>query len=205
MAIIPKVKTVLLDAGHGIETAGKRSPVWGNGEQLLEYEYSRQLMFGIAHFLDEEGIPYRIITPDDHDIPLKERCEIINRIVNRDRLSYLLVSIHCNASDGRGTGWEAYTSIGKTTADIFTNIFYEEACKALPHFNIRVDNSDGDPDKEANFYILKNSLCPAILTENLFMDNEKDCKYLLSNEGFEKIVMLHVNAIKRCVDYTPRR
>ena len=33
---------------------------------------------------------------------------------------------------------------------------------------IRKDNSDGDPDKEYNFYILKHTQCPAVLTENFF-------------------------------------
>jgi N-acetylmuramoyl-L-alanine amidase len=28
--------------------------------------------------------------------------------------------------------------------------------------------SDGDPDKEANLYVIKNTKCPAVLTENFF-------------------------------------
>ena len=62
---------------------------------------------------------------------------------------------------------------------------------------IRKDLSDGDPDKESNFYILKNTKCPAVLTENLFQDNKEDVAFLTSQEGIRAIVNLHVEAIKK--------
>lgn len=72
---------------------------------------------------------------------------------------------------------------------------YDKASKYLKGWKIRADVSDGDLDKEENFYILKNTACPAILTENLFMDNEKDCAFLLSKEGQQVIIDMHVAAI----------
>ena len=48
---------------------------------------------------------------------------------------------------------------------------------------IRKDMTDGDPDKESGFYILKHTKCPAVLTENLFQDNKEDVGFLLSEEG----------------------
>ena len=47
---------------------------------------------------------------------------------------------------------------------------------------------DGDPDWEENFYILRHSLCPAVLVECFFMDNKNDQKYLLSNSGRESVI-----------------
>ena len=38
-------------------------------------------------------------------------------------------------------------------------------------------------------------MCPAVLTENMFMDNEKDCKFMMSSEGIETLAALHVDAI----------
>ena len=35
---------------------------------------------------------------------------------------------------------------------------------------IRTDMSDGDRDWEEDFYILRKSWCPAVLTENFFMN-----------------------------------
>jgi N-acetylmuramoyl-L-alanine amidase len=37
--------------------------------------------------------------------------------------------------------------------------------------------------------------CPAVLTENLFQDNEQDVEYLLSDEGKAAITQLHVDSI----------
>ena len=36
------------------------------------------------------------------------------------------------------------------------------------------DNTYGDPDIEKDFYIIRHTSCPAVLTENLFMDNRED-------------------------------
>ena len=55
--------------------------------------------------------------------------------------------------------------------------------------------SDGDPDFEASFYILKHTLCPAVLTENLFMDNQEDCAFFLSPKGRQAIIDLHIDGI----------
>ena len=38
-----------------------------------------------------------------------------------------------------------------------------------------------------NFYVVKNTMCPAVLVENLFYNNKEDIKILMSEEGREKI------------------
>ena len=55
---------------------------------------------------------------------------------------------------------------------------------------------------KANFAILRRTNCPAVLTENLFQDNKEDVKILLSPEGEQKIINLHVNAIKKYIAET---
>ena len=52
----------------------------------------------------------------------------------------------------------------------------------------------------SNFYILKNTPCPAVLTENMFQDNKEDVAFLKSEEGKEKIVQLHLNSIKKYLE-----
>lgn len=76
-------------------------------------------------------------------------------------------------------------------------MFCLEAEKAFPQFRMRFDHSDGDMDKESQFYILRNTHCPAILTENFFMDTEKDCRYIMSEEGRDAVSQMHVEAIKQ--------
>ena len=56
-----------------------------------------------------------------------------------------------------------------------------------------------DPDQEADFYILRHTLPPAVLVENFFMDSRADCDFLLSPEGQEAIVNVLVAGICRYV------
>lgn len=67
---------------------------------------------------------------------------------------------------------------------------------------LRTDYSDGDPDIEKPFYILKHTYCAAVLTENGFMDSEVSLSFLESEEGKKAIVALHVEGI---IDYIETR
>ncbi len=92
-------------------------------------------------------------------------------------------------------GWTGYTSRGQTAGDRLADCLYRAAALWLPGHKLRKDYSDGDPDWESDFFILKNTLCAAALTENLFHDNSDDCLFLESDEGRRAIVALHVEGI----------
>ncbi len=64
---------VLLDNGHGKETAGKRSPVWGDGSQLFEWEFNRDIVRRIAEKLEADVIPYRVLVPEETAIQCNKR------------------------------------------------------------------------------------------------------------------------------------
>lgn len=189
---------IILDAGHGEETPGKRSPVWPDGRQLFEHEFNLDIVKRII----EAGLPADIleIRPDGHDKPLKERVSQANAWYRRDNgfEKTLYVSVHANA--GGGTGWEVFTSEGETESDKYATIFFEEMEKEFPDMPFRKDISDGDVDKESQFYVLRNTSMPAVLTENFFMDTlDPDCEILFSEEGREKIANAHIEAIKRII------
>ena len=188
---------VILDNGHGVDCAGKRSPVWPDGSQLLEWEFNRDIVSRLSEMLVRSGIPYEVLVPEMSDVPLTERCRRANGIYDREAGNCILLSIHGNA--GGGTGWEAYTTRGVTKADAFASLLYDEAEWefARDGWRIRKDFADGDADKESDFYILKHTKAPAVLTENFFMDNERDCRLMLSAEGRDRIARVHFNAIKR--------
>ncbi len=184
---------VLIDNGHGSNTLGKRSP----DGRLREYAYTREIAQRLEMELRKRGIDVERIVKEEIDVPLAERCRRANEYKASEAI---LISIHCNAA-GNGSdwmqarGWEAWTSIGKTKADKLATSLYEAAEECLPGMKIRKDMSDGDPDKESGFYILKNTKCPAVLTENLFQDNREDVDFLLSEAGKRAIVNLHVKGI----------
>ncbi len=190
----------LLDNGHGIDTPGKRSPVWPNGSQLLEYYYSREIVKRIHDALIRHEINSIILIPEIIDIPLEERCyRADDHLIDGP---CLLISVHVNASPQEsrrpGDGWEIWTSKGETVSDIMAEYFCDAALKHLVDFRMRFERTfPGDGrDKDGNFKILRNTVCWAVLTENLFMDNEKECKYLLSDAGKQAIVDLHVEAMR---------
>jgi len=66
------------------------------------------------------------------------------------------------------SGWEIYTSKGNTKADKLATCIYNAAKNNLKGKKLRTDFSDGDADKEADFYVLTHTKCPAVLTENFF-------------------------------------
>ncbi|MCO6367853.1 N-acetylmuramoyl-L-alanine amidase [Roseivirga pacifica] len=184
---------VIIDNGHGINTPGKRSPIRPDGSQLFEYEFNRSIAAMVLHELEHLGIPYLQLVPEIEDISLRERCNRAN-IFYENHPDSFLVSIHANA--GGGTGWEVFTYTGQSESDIIANVFAEMAKLHFPNFRMRFDCSDGDPDKESQFYILKHTKCPAILTENFFMDTPKDLDFICSYSGRKRIATMHVEAIK---------
>lgn len=188
---------ILIDNGHGAETRGKRSP----DGRLLEYRENRIIARGIVDALTARGLDASLLVPEETDIPLPERCRRVNewcRQLGKDNV--LLISIHCNAA-GRGDrwlsarGWCAYTTHGNTRADALATSLYTAAQAHLPGQRLRTDYTDADPDLEKDFYLLRHTNCPAVLTENLFMDNHDDCAFLLSEAGQSAIVNLHVDGI----------
>lgn len=188
---------ILIDNGHGHDTPGKRSP----DGKFREYAYNREIAKRIVADLIDRGHDAELIVPEDNDISLEERVRRVNKIcLASDPSCVILVSIHVNAA-GNGskwtnaTGWSAYTCKGQTASDKLAECLYEAATKNFPDRRIRTDYSDTDPDWEENFYILRHSLCPAVLTENFFMDNKSDLEYLQSRAGKQTVIDTHVEGI----------
>ncbi|MEY8587935.1 N-acetylmuramoyl-L-alanine amidase [Phocaeicola sartorii] len=188
---------ILLDNGHGENTPGKRSSVWPDGSQLIEWQYTREIAMMVEHMLRKEGVDVERIVRENLDIPLRERCRRVNEICKEvGTQNCLLISIHCNACNGNARGWEVHTYLGQNKSDEYATVFWYTAKELLGSITkMRGGWSDGDPDWDSNFAILRDTKCPALLTENLFMDNEEDCRFLLSSEGKLAIATLHAAAV----------
>lgn len=194
---------VLIDNGHGEETPGKRSPKWKNGTQLFEWKYTREIAAEVVRQLRLQRIDARLLVPENNDISLGERCRRVNRLCDAvGKQNVFLCSIHCNASaEGKATGWEIHTYTGQNISDVRAKAIWETAKVILTGVtNMRGDWSDGEPDWDSNFAILRDTNCSSVLTENLFMDNEKDCKFLLSDNGKKAIVDIHVQGIIKAIN-----
>ena len=188
---------ILIDNGHGIQTKGKRSP----DGKFLEYAYTREIARQVVSELKNKGYDAELLVPEEDDIPLSERVRRTNAHCQAfGKSNVILISIHVNAAgDGskwmNATGWSCYTCKGQTESDRLATCLYDAAIKNFPDKRIRTDFSDADSDWEEGFYILKKSLCPAVLTENFFMDKLSDRDYLQSEVGKQAIVDTHIEGI----------
>ena len=189
---------ILIDNGHGLNTPGKRSP----DGKLLEYAYTRELARRIVSILKSRGYDSELLVPEDDDIPLSERVRRTNAHCQAlGKSNVILISLHLNAAgDGskwmNATGWSCYTCKGQTESDRLADCLYKAAEQILENQVIRTDYArDGDPDWEENFYLLRKTLCPAVLSENYFMDNKSDLEYLQSRAGKQAIIDTHVEGI----------
>lgn len=191
-------RLILIDNGHGRETPGKRSP----DGKLVEATYTREIASKVVYGLRKLGYNAELLVPEIYDVRLLERVHRVNvKCQSLGRENVLCVSIHCNAAGNgkewlKATGWEIWTSPGKTESDVLADHFVTMAKRHFEGQTIREwKKVDGERDKEARFTILTDTLCPAVLTENFFMDSKKDVKYLQSDEGRSAVVRCHVDAI----------
>lgn len=188
---------VILDNGHGRDTAGKRSP----DGRLREYAYTREMARRIAQDLKRQGIDVSLLVPEDTDVPLKERVERANRIYAETGKQAILVSIHVNAAGNGSTwfsarGWSVFVdpAASQDSERLATSI-----AEAAGNIGLTVRRETGGRNYwVSSLYICKHTNCPAVLTENLFQDNREDVDYLLSDAGKQAIVRLHVKGI---IDY----
>lgn len=190
--------TVILDAGHGgmidgvYQTAGKRSPIWDDGSQYFEGVGNRQIVDKLTKKLTAEGI--NVFNPNDSekDMKLSERVSIINNeIKSNPDTEFIGISVHSNAfRDGRANGWSVHVSNNCSVDSLIM------ADSSMNQMKVEFPDSLNRGVKRNDFYILRNTICPFILTENFFMTNEKECKeILMTQEGQDKIVKLHFDFI----------
>lgn len=196
---------VMLDNGHGSNTAGKRSPLFEDGKtRLFEYKYCRDIVKKIDEQLRKEGYQTYIVTPETTDTTLGARVRRANdKYASAKKLgkTAFLVSVHNNAA-GSGSwmnaqGWSVFVSpnASKNSKNLGGYLF--DAAKEL---GLKTRQpTQKEKYWTANLYICKNTNCPTVLTENFFMDNKKDCEYLLSEKGINDVVKIHVEGIKNYI------
>ena len=193
---------VLIDNGHGKNTKGKCSP----DKRILEWEYCRELACRLYEKLLLEGIQAILLVPEEKDVSLSERVRREKKITKEAKKAgkeTCFISLHLNAAGGDGKwksarGWTCWIA-QEASADSkkLAQLLYAEA---------EARNLQGDrcvPKTKywtANYTVCTDTSCPAVLTENLFQDNLEDVEYLLTEEGKNTLVDLHVAAIKKYIN-----
>ena len=193
-------KVVILDNGHGKNTPGKRSP----DGLFFEWEWTRSFVRLLKSELELLGYTVFDIVPEDDDIGLSKRASRANAIITEYGAgNCIFISVHNNAAGTSGwsnaTGWECFTTVGQNNSDRLADCL----CAACEDVGIRLrsDMTDGDKDKEDNFTVIYKTNCPAVLTENMFMDNKKDIEFLTSEDGINRLLNLHLIGIQQYFGY----
>ncbi len=173
---------VFINPGHG----GKDPGAVGNG--LREKDIVLKIARKMVDQLKIYDVEVKMFRSDDTYYTLEQICNEANRW-NAD----LFVSIHVNA--GGGTGFESYIYSGlsnNSTTAKYRQVIHEEIMKKIPNVRDR-------GKKKANFYVLGNTKMPAILTENLFIDNKTDATKLKSDAFLTDVATGHVNGIVKAL------
>lgn len=187
---------ILIDNGHAKTTAGKRSP----DMSFYEWRFNREIAIPLVARLKELGYDAeRIVTEDDYDVLLRERCRRVNAWCKKlGTKNVIMVSVHANAAGSGGVwrdarGFSVFVAPNASDASKkLAQSLYAEADKRGLKGNRSVPKSHYWVKSLA---MCRDTNCPAVLTENLFYDNREDLAILKSEEGKQMIVDLHVDGI----------
>lgn len=203
---------ILIDNGHGADnfTNGKYSPIVDGmsiesdatvyDHRFREGNFNRLVAAELVTRLRDLGYDAERIVPEDKDVSLLERVDRVNswcRKLGKDNV--LFISVHANAAnDGniwmKARGFSVWVAKQASIASHKLALSFTSAAIDADLMGNRC--VPAEHCWRADFLVLKHTLCPAVLTENLFYDNRDDLKIIASPAGREKIVQLHVNAIK---------
>lgn len=195
---------ILIDNGHGYDTLGKQSP----DGRLREYAWARDIAKRLEAKLKSLGYDAQRIVTEENDIKINIRTKRVNDICKQfGSNNVLLVSVHNNAGGNGGwsnaKGFSVFVSKNASSnSKKCAGFFTDEAIsrKLMGNRSIPACKYWTWSWTTADIGILKNTNCPAVLTENMFMDNKEDIEFLLSEEGKGIIVDLHVQAIKKYIN-----
>lgn len=185
---------IIIDSGHGINTPGKCSP----DKQFKEWLYCRNLASELTEMLS--GLGYEVcnlMKGKDEDEPLKSRCKRVNELVKQHK-DVILISLHNNAAgiDGNwhnASGWSVFVSLNASNN---SKLLAQQLTKEA--INYKVMGNRSIPKNlywQQNLAICRDTNCPAVLVENMFMDNKQDIEFLNSEEGRKKLLQVIIDGI----------
>ncbi|MEC1478350.1 N-acetylmuramoyl-L-alanine amidase [Bacillus haynesii] len=177
---------IFIDPGHG----GTDSGASANG--LQEKQLTLQIALALRNMLlnEYQNVSVQLSRTSDQTVSLTQR----TNAANSWGADYFL-SIHINA--GGGTGFEdyIYPGVGAPTTT-YRDLMHEEILKV-------VDFRDRGK-KTANFHVLRETVMPALLTENGFVDNTSDAEKLKSSAFIQSIARGHANGLARAFNLSKK-
>lgn len=202
---------VILGTAHLLHSSVKQSP----DGRVVEQVVSRDLCQRVLRGLREAGISASIDMPEldlpkgeqlpdlaaERVLELKRRCDIVNMACQSyGQNNILYVSLHCNAAGSdrqwhSAHGWSVFVCPNASRRSTLFANFLATSAKAS---ELRVLQPKVSQQYwEKSLYVLRHTACPAVLVENMFMDNRNDAAFLLSDVGREVLAQVICEAVKR--------
>jgi N-acetylmuramoyl-L-alanine amidase len=184
----------ILDPGHGIDIKGKRSPEIPPG--FCEWKFVREIADEIILRYDNRKWQVKSVLDYQENkelsMKLKMRCWHANHLAfnferavsaqyNKPRVYF--VSIHTNAAGNNGWydvhGCKGFISVHSSDK---SKVIAEKLTDNLS----AVAGIRNNGTARKNFYVLKHTICPAVLIETLFHTSKKDCEIAINDK--DKII-----------------
>jgi len=170
---------VWIDAGHGGKDPG------ASGKGFVEKDQTLAVALVLQKECIERGKRTYLTRSDDRFVSLQ------SRVANLQK-NDIFISIHFNASKTKQAGgFEVYAP---KNAQIDTMKLQFDVHTKLAELNRRYKLQDRGR-KFADFYVLKNARCRAILIEVLFIDNPSDMKKIAGSNYYRELAAAIANAI----------
>lgn len=166
-----KNKLAALDAGHGLKTAGKRTP-----DGIHEWEIVDKIRDCTVADLKDYNIDF--LYPDKNEGKVDESLTS-RRAMYLNADADVMVSYHANAHTGRwgkANGVEVWVDRNCTAADM-------ELAKLIYNNLVKYTGLKGRGIKVENWAVINQNKVPAVLVEFGFMDNKKDKAFITSEKG----------------------
>ncbi|WP_179884988.1 N-acetylmuramoyl-L-alanine amidase [Bacillus sp. AFS015802] len=171
---------IALDDGHGLGTAGKRTPyIPSIGRRIRENKFNERVTIFLKMELERCGFRTLLTAPTDADTPLKARTDAANSLG-----ADALISNHFNAFDGKFDG------SGNDPEGHSIHVYYNDSADRRLAEHIAKYLKQGTKQVyrgiiEQNLHMTREFNGPAVLVENGFLDNEREA-LLMINEDFQR-------------------
>lgn len=181
-------KLIALDNGHGLNTPGKRTPMWTDGTVSLytkknfmhEWEFNRGVVKRLKTQLERNGFKVLEVSPVEEDTSISKRCRIANAAP-----ADLFVSVHANALGNR---WNERVN-GIETLTRTSGEGLKVGRLIQKHMVAESGLRDRGMKDGAWLGVVRLTKMPCVLVECGFMDNPTEAKLLNSLEYRDKMAV----------------
>lgn len=163
-------KLIVIDPGHGGGDPGACNKTY------REEEANLKIALKLGAKLQKQGFKVVYTRKTDVTKTLLERVTLSNQVK-----ADFFISVHCNsAANKSATGIETwvYSGIGGITRRLANNVQKRLAS---------IEGVKNRGVKDGTFYVLKRTVCPALLVECGFISNSAECEKLFKAEYQEEL------------------